>query len=129
PRALPAAPGARRERSVGGPDARMGDHLAAAAPQLHLAAADSILRAPRGRARTTRGRVMRRAALVLGAWGLWLGAWAVTLAIWGEALVPLLALGGAAVATALLAGCLVFKPPAVDPDRTLSDASAAPPLI
>jgi len=72
---------------------------------------------------------MRRAALVLGAWGLWLGAWAVTLAIWGEALVPLLALGGAAVATALLAGCLVFKPPAVDPDRTLSDASAAPPLI
>jgi len=72
---------------------------------------------------------VRRGALMFGAWGLWVGAWALTLLIWGEATVPLIAFGGAAASSALVAGYLVIAPPRDDPPRTLSDASAAPPLI
>jgi hypothetical protein len=72
---------------------------------------------------------LRRGALMFGAWGLWVGAWAATLAIWGEAVVPLLAFGGAAAAAALAAGYLVITSPRADRPRTLAESSAAPPVM
>ena len=72
---------------------------------------------------------MRRGALMFGAWALWVGAWALVLLIWGEAAVPLIAFGGTAAAGTLVAGYLAARPPRTDPPRTLSDTSAAPPLI
>ena len=66
---------------------------------------------------------------MFGAWGLWVGVWALTLLIWGEATVPLIAFGGAAASSALVAGYLALAWPRSDPPRTLSDSSAAPPLI
>jgi hypothetical protein len=66
---------------------------------------------------------------MFGAWGLWIGAWATTLAIWGEAAVPLLAFGAAAVVAALAAGYLVITNPPSDPPRTLMESSVAPPVI
>ena len=72
---------------------------------------------------------MRRGALTFGAWGLWLGAWALTLLIWGEETIPLIVFGGAAAGAALVSGCVALSPPQSDPPRTLSDRSAAAPLI
>ena len=76
---------AGRARSVGGPDARVGDDLAAAAPQLHGGAPGHPL--PRAAAGPARGGDPVRNAVPVLAWGALLAALAAMLALWTDDLV------------------------------------------
>ena len=94
-----------------GADAGVGDELAAAAPQLHGAAADPLAThrcwTCAKRARAGVAPRVRRAAVVLLAWGAWLGVLTGLQAPFGPRAIEPAMLGGAGGAC-LLAGALLW---------------------
>ena len=92
---------AGRRRPVGGPHARMGDDLAAAAPQLH--ARRSRPSAPTRRCSTCARRRSCEERRPVLAWALLLAALATLLALWTEDLVAVVLLPGAVLVVLVVA--------------------------
>ena len=110
-----------RRRPVGGPHARVGDDLAAAAPQLHRGAAAHPL--PRAAARPARGGDPVRNAVPVALWALLLAALATLLALWTEDLVTVVLLPSAVL---VVLGVAVAAGRAREPvERVVPEASAS----